>query len=241
MKILKFIFLPLLNWFRHPKRRYRFLPLLSQFFSYDRREEVLKNCLGYVDFNQLKGDYLEFGVWKGGSLIATYHMAKKYEHLKNMKCYAFDSFEGLPEKKGVDAEYKQFAAGEYNSSLPEVKMNLKRNGVDPNDITFVKGWYDQALNGETRASLPIKKAVLVYIDCDLYESTVPVLDFITPYIQDGTVIIFDDWFCFNARPDKGEQKAFAEWLEKNPSFSAVDYKDFGWSGKSFIINFSARG
>src|SRR3989338_6480669 len=236
MKILRFFFLPVLMWLRHPKRRYRFLPLLQQYFSYDRREEVLTACLGFADFNRIRGDYLEFGVWKGGSLIATYHLAKKLEYLQAMRFYAFDSFAGLPAKKGVDAEFEQFVEGEYDSSLEEVKINLKRNGVDQSEVTFVKGWYDQVLNEETRKKLPIKKAAIIYIDSDLYESAVPVFKFITPYIQDGTIIIFDDWFCFNGRSDKGEQKDFREWLGNNTFFSPVDYKDFGWSGKAFIIN-----
>jgi O-methyltransferase len=55
---------------------------------------------------------------------------------------------------------------------------------------------------------------VIWVDCDLYESTVPVLDFITEYIQDGTVIIFDDWYSFRADPDRGEQKALAGGVRK---------------------------
>ena len=212
------------------------MPLLKQYFSYDRREEILTTCLGFADFNRVTGDYLEFGVWKGGSLIAAYHLAKKHERLRSMRFYGFDSFEGLPAKKGVDAEFEQFAEGEYESSLEEVKMNLKRYGVELDEITFVKGWYDSVLNEETRKNLAIKKAAIIYIDCDLYESAVPVLTFITPYIQDGTIIIFDDWFCFRGNPNHGEQLAFRDWLSKYPEITASEYQRFNWKGNSFILH-----
>jgi O-methyltransferase len=54
-------------------------------------------------------------------------------------------------------------------------------------------------------------------------------------LQTGTVIAFDDWFCFKGDPGKGEQRAFREWLEKNSAFDAIEFHKFGWSGNSFII------
>src|SRR3989344_87328 len=223
-----------LNMLMRSRIRYRILPLFNQYFLYNRKEEVLNYCFGFLNFAEHKGDYLEFGVWKGGSLNAAYHLSKKFKNLKSMRFYAFDSFEGLPEIEGTDSELKQFGKGEYNCSLDSVKKALKKNGVDLEKITFTKGWYKDTLNQNTRNNLPIKKASLIYVDCDLYDSTVPVLDFVTPYVSDGTIIVFDDWFCFNGRPDKGEQKAFSEWLEKNPDISVTEYKQFGWMGNSFI-------
>jgi hypothetical protein len=88
--------------------------------------------------------------------------------------------------------------------------------------------------------LPLRKAALVWIDCDFYESTVPVLEFITDYVQDGTLLIFDDWFCFRGDPERGEQRAFAEWLARNPWIRAGELLRFGWHGSSFILRCAAR-
>jgi hypothetical protein len=211
-----------------PSIRYKLLPVLNQTFNYNRKEEVLNSCFGFLDFVKNDGDYLEFGVWKGGSLTAAFHLSKKFKNLDNLNFYAFDSFEGLPEKNGIDKLSDDFSEGDYAFSLQDLKASLKKNRVDVSRFFFTKGWFSDILNEETRKKLPIKKASLVYIDCDLYESTVPVLDFITPYITDGTLIVFDDWFCF--------QKAFSGWLEKNKEITAVQYKQFGWAGNSFILN-----
>jgi len=52
----------------------------------------------------------------------------------------------------------------------------------------------------------------------------------------GSVICFDDWFCYNGRPDAGEHLACREWLDKNPQIALRDYQTFHWAGKSFIVN-----
>ena len=108
--------------------------------------------------------------------------------------------------------------------------------VDLNQVTITPGWYNQTLNEKTKKTLNAKKVALVWVDCDLYESTVPVLRFITDYLQDGTIVIFDDWFCYRGNPNKGEQKAFREWLKNNRNFSASQYIMMPPFGNSFIMH-----
>jgi hypothetical protein len=62
------------------------------------------------------------------------------------------------------------------------------------------------------------------------------LDFVTDLVQDGTVVAFDDWYNFRARPDRGEQRACREWLERNPAITLVPYRDFHWAGRAFVVN-----
>jgi len=62
------------------------------------------------------------------------------------------------------------------------------------------------------------------------------MNFVTVYLQDGTVLIFDDWFCFRGNPNKGEQKAFREWLERHHSIKVTQFHKFGWGGNSFIVS-----
>lgn len=81
----------------------------------------------------------------------------------------------------------------------------------------------------------LRKQQLFLIDCDLYESTVPVLNFITDYLQNGTIFTFDDWYCFRGDPQRGEWRAFKEWLKNNPSIKAIQLRKFGSGGNSFII------
>ena len=80
-----------------------------------------------------------------------------------------------------------------------------------------------------------KRIAMTWIDCDLYESTVPVLDFITPYLAVGTVIVFDDWRCFRNHPDFGEQRACREWLESNKQIQLAELFAYGCCGMVFTV------
>lgn len=217
-----------------PKRRFSpFMRAIAALFEMTGREEMLDKAIGFAKANKIDGDYLEFGTYDGTTFISAYHLANYKNH--KMHFYGFDSFEGLPSPDGDDENDGQFSEGEYAFSLGRFKKRLRQSGVDLKKVTLTKGWYDKVLNASLRKKLPLKKAAIIWVDCDLYESTVPVLKFITPYLQQGTIIAFDDWFCFKGDYRKGERRAFAEWLKKNPRFKATEYAKFGRHGISFII------
>jgi len=200
------------------------------------REEILERIMRLVSLYGLEdGDYLEFGVDQGKSFLAAYRMAERHG-LAKMRFYAFDSFQGLPEIRGIDREVPQFKPGQYATSQEQFLLNLRSAGVDLARVSVVPGWYHEILNAETKRKLPLRSAAVIWVDCDLYESTVPVLNFITDYVVDGTIIIFDDWFCFRGSPQRGEQRAFREWLAKHPEIGATEYYKHGFFGNSFVLH-----
>lgn len=204
-------------------------------FQRDQRRMV-STALSFVRFSEIAGDYLEFGVYRGGTFVNAWHQATVRD-LHDMRFYAFDSFRGLPDPalSGVDAG-GEFVQGEFSSDRSSFERNLVRAGVDMSRVQIVEGFYDETLTETRRDELSLKSAALVWIDCDLYSSTARVLDFITPLVADGTVLVFDDWHCFRSRPDRGEQRACGEWLERNRDIRLVQYRDFHWAGRSFIVN-----
>lgn len=195
--------------------------------------------------NELEGDYLEFGTYVGSSFISAYYAifnayiwgSERWNIRKTeVGYYAFDSFEGLPVITGVDKN-GPFNKGDYTCSQEQFLRNLRAANVDLEKVTSIKGWYENTLTNELKSRLNIKKARIVHIDCDLYGSTKLALDFVTSLIQEGTIIVFDDWFQFRGNPQRGEQKAFYEWLENNPQLQAIEYmKEFPFRN-SFIITF----
>ena len=153
-----------------------------------------------------------------------------------MHFYAFDSFKGLPPLSVVDSEIKQFEQGQYHSTKTQFINDLSREKFDMKRLHIIEGWFDQTLTEKLHESLILKAAAVIMIDCDLYTSAVPVMEFITPYLKDGTILLFDDWFCFNASPDRGEQKACNNWLKKNSDIKLIPYLPFEGYGMSFIVN-----
>ncbi|HEX8686785.1 MAG TPA: TylF/MycF/NovP-related O-methyltransferase [Pyrinomonadaceae bacterium] len=240
-KVVKRVLRSVYGLLQRPSLRYSGAFYAAQgainFFPY---EYLTKTVMEFVAYSNLEGDYLEFGVFEGAHFTAAFHFARM-NGLGGMRFYAFDSFEGLPEVSGVDLEApRQFSRGQYSCDEGKFRRIVERNGVDMGKVTLIPGWFQDTLTPATRRELPLEKAAVIWIDCDFYESTVPVLKFIGDYVQDGTVLIFDDWFCFNGNPNYGQQRAFREWLECNPSITAREFHKYGWAGLSFILNRDAR-
>lgn len=197
------------------------------------RKRMIEKVMQFVDNNKVEGDYLEFGVYRGRTLSYAYK-ASKNRNL-DMDFYAFDSFEGLPELTGSDKEINA-KQGDYSCSEEQFKKYLKLRGVDLRKVCIIKGWYDKTLNQKTKDRLKVKKAAVVWVDCDIYKSAVPVLNFITSYLQQGTILVFDDWYHFKGDKNKGEQRAFSEWRQKHPEFVVTQYHKFSWGGNSFVLS-----
>ncbi len=210
----------------------------------------LNAATSFVTWNQIEGDYLEFGVYQGRSMAAAYHAfmynrkillnrgydSPEYRRWKDNppRFFAFDSFEGLP--GGPGERDIDFHTGAYQCSEDRFKAYLVRSGVDVKDVVTVPGFYDYSLTDKTKARHGLRKAAVIMIDCDLYESTVPVLDFITDLVGQGTIIVFHDWFRFRGSPLHGEQRACREWLVKNPHLELIEYWREGPQAVSFLVN-----
>ena len=204
--------------------------------EYLSRQWLFETVAGFVDDCRIDGEYLEFGCASGSSLIDMFQSIKRYPRLDNMRFLIFDSFQGLPTPVGTDAdELKRYERGDYACDLNHYMQHVQRGGVDLGKVRCIAGWYDKTLTPELKRDLNIQRAAIILIDCDLYESTVPVLNFITDYIRTGTILIFDDWYSYKGRLDRGEAKAFAEWLDRHPHIQANEYHRCGRTMMSFIL------
>jgi O-methyltransferase len=203
---------------------------------YTNRWNAVDNIADYLVGAEIDGDYLEFGVYQG----TTFSYAYKIMHplFSKMRFFAFDSFSGLPEIKGMDAieGYKSsFYEGQFAFSEESFIENVKKENVDLSKVVTIKGWFNDTLTNKISDKYNINKISFAWIDCDLYESTVPVLNFLTDKIVTGTVIVFDDWRCFRNLPSCGEQKACNEWLERNPDILLHELTSFGFHGIAFTV------
>lgn len=179
------------------------------------------------------GDYLEFGVFNGSSLGSAYLTAKKMD-LKSMRFLGFDAYKGLP--KGTDEEHDVLKKGFYACSFEKMKECLRRRDINPSDIIWVKGWYNETLNDKTIKKYKIKKIGIVFIDCDTYSSSKTVLDFLAPLITEPAIFCFDDWKLYDMDiKGTGEYKSFNEFLDKNTHLEAKEIKSYNRKSKSFLI------
>jgi O-methyltransferase len=204
---------------------------------------------------KIEGDCLEFGVFRGSSFISHYNVMKSLIKNKNpsegwskedalqlnnlwnnMRFFAFDSFQGLPNIEGVDKQGNDFSEGKYTCSEEDFLRAVSSANLPMEKVFTVPGWYRNTLNVATREKFNLTKAAIIHIDCDLYESTKEVLKFVETLLIDGTIVIFDDWYAFRGHPDRGEQKAFREWKLQMPDWHFTQFQKEGPYRNSFIAN-----
>ncbi|AMK75095.1 MULTISPECIES: TylF/MycF/NovP-related O-methyltransferase [Methylomonas] len=203
---------------------------------YTNRWDVVDKLADYLVGTQLQGDYLEFGVFEGKTFSYAFKIMARL--FPDMKFVALDSFEGLPEPKGIDAKNNYtsgFYKGQFACDIDTFESNLRANGLDMSRVSMIKGWFDSSLSPNGHAYHNISKVAAAWVDCDLYESTVPVLAFLTNRLSVGSVLLFDDWRCYRNLPDFGQQRACREWLAVNPQITLNEFVDFGFHGQSFTV------
>jgi O-methyltransferase len=202
------------------------------------RFKAVEEVADYLYGAEIPGDYLEFGVYKGVTFAHACTFFSYYPQHKHMRFFALDSFEGLPQPKGfdaVDGYTATFYEGQFACTEKDFIENLRREGVDLDRVRTVKGWFSESLTDEMAARHGIDKVAAAWIDCDLYESTIPILRFLTPKLVTGSVLIFDDWRCFHNLPTRVEQRALNEWRAENPHITLHRLIDFGWHGIAFTV------
>jgi O-methyltransferase len=170
------------------------------------------------------GDYLEFGVYVGGSLACMHHVLDDLR-LDHVRLFGFDSFEGLPETTRTDttSEVENWQPGDFKSPYDVTRENLTQTGVDWDRTILVKGWFDDTLTREFQQQHGVSKASIIMVDCDLYSSTKTALEFCAPLIVDEAIVFFDDWLPATlGQKNLGEKRAFHEFLDAHPYFTAVE-------------------
>lgn len=166
------------------------------------------------------GDYLEFGVFYGTSLLRMQRASAEAE-LWQMRLFGFDSFRGLPESADAEDE-GVWRAGEFHASLRAARRHMTARGADWDRITLVPGWYEHTLTPATAERIGLEKASVIMVDCDLYSSAIACLRFSEPLIYDEAVLVFDDWHAGGlAERNLGERRAFEEFLAETPSIEVI--------------------
>lgn len=189
-------------------------------FGQGQRSLIFMSIARFLHINRpVPGYYFEFGCNEANTVRKAWD---HFEHLFDFHYVGFDSFEGLPEIEEID---KQIIWEKGKLAFDESKFIklATRHGIPKNRLHTVKGFYDQSLTEDLKARFLPTKAAVIYIDCDLYKSTVPVLEWIIDFLQVGTVIVFDDWYCFHGDPERGEQLAWNEFISRHPELRFVKF------------------
>ena len=212
------------------------LPSLPELHSTLQKAVAFIRTFQYLRRAHVEGDYLEFGVYKGqGFTVALDAASKAFGRPgSTMRFFAFDSFAGLPAPDQA-RDGTVFSSGDYAASETVFWRNI-RSARRGRQVIVVPGFFDQSLTPAVREAHALRAAAFVNIDCDIYPSAKAALRFVTPIVQTGTVLYFDDWYFSGGNMRLGEPLACTEWLADNPDLSLVDFGEVGTMGKLFLVN-----
>ncbi len=150
----------------------------------------LQECVESVLQDNVPGDLIETGVWRGGASIFMRAILKAYG-VKDRKVWVADSFEGLPPPSpAVHADKGDFLhkIDILAVSLDEVRRNFEKYGLLDDQVEFLKGWFK-----DTLPTAPIQRLALMRLDGDMYQSTMDALTNLYPKLSAGGYVIIDDY------------------------------------------------
>jgi len=164
---------------------------------------------------EVPGDLIETGVWRGGSTIFMRGLLKAHG-ITDRAVWAADSFVGPPSRDEDGASSRSFSSpgmegireGLQHSSLPqqvqeridlimqgtsyeEVRERFSRYGLLDDQVKFLRGWFR-----DTLPTAPIEHLALLRLDGDWYDSTLDALEALYPKLSNGGYVIVDDYNAF---------------------------------------------
>lgn len=172
-----------------------------------------------------EGDVYNFGVYTGGGLRALVKGFGKVNVSFN-HIWGFDSFTGLPtsnlrlhsptihskhvwqegDLNAADQMYKVLGSAAYD--FEKLSAHIIRH-IGTSRATLVRGFFNESLPAlSPTMTARMRPALLVDVDCDIYEGTVEGLSWLLQHhlLVVGSFVYYDDW----QRAGEGEVKAHDE-------------------------------
>lgn len=169
-------------------------PMFGYSMVGSKRLDNLETCVRTILAENVPGDLLETGVWRGGACILMKAVLNRF-HDQSRCVWLADSFQGLPKPTAVTDLDKRFDLSDCDFmkvSQEQVEANFQRFNLLDERVRFLKGWFC-----DTLPKAPIKQLALLRLDGDLYDSTRDALNAMYRRVSPGGFIIVDDYGSWN--------------------------------------------
>ncbi len=155
-----------------------------------KRMRNIRACVESVLNDDVAGDLIETGAWRGGATIYMRAVLKAHG-VTDRTVWVADSFEGLPAHDGrydADLGDQHHAKSDLAISVEQVQANFRRYDLLDEQVKFLKGWFS-----DTLPTAPIDKLAVLRLDGDMYASTIDALDALYDKVSPGGYVIVDDY------------------------------------------------
>ena len=166
------------------------------------RLDNIEECVRRIIADQVPGDLIETGVWRGGGSILMRAVLAAYGDTTRLVWVA-DSFEGLPRPTHPqDAGDEHWRYPQLAVSLDEVRSNFARYGLLDDQVRFLQGWF-----ADTLPTAPIDQLAVLRLDGDMYGSTLDAIEPLYPKVSPGGFVIVDDYALEGCRQAVDDYRA----------------------------------
>lgn len=192
-----------------------------------RRLDNVQHCVERVLADQIPGDLLEAGAWRGGVTIFMRAILRAYGDTER-RVWVADSFRGLPRpntaRYPADRGYELSSWRSLAVSLEEVRDNFRRFQLLDEQVVFLEGWF-----ADTLPVAPIERLAVLRLDGDLYESTMDCLVHLYSKVSRGGFLIADDYYgappCKQAVDDFRQRNKIREEMTRIDGYGAFWRKE----------------
>ena len=151
----------------------------------------VRHAVETVLADDVPGDLIETGVWRGGVTILMRGILEAWGDT-DRSVWVADSFEGLPapnvEAYPDDEGHDLSGVSTLMVGADRVRANFERYGLLDDRVRFLEGWF-----ADTLATAPIEQLAVLRLDGDLYESTMDALVPLYDKVSPGGFVIVDDY------------------------------------------------
>jgi len=192
------------------------------------RIDNVRELVARVVADDVPGDYIETGVWRGGSSVfarAALNMLGQTER----RSFVCDSFAGLPPgDRGLIPTDQGWDAMHWYLAIPEVivAQNFQKYGLLDHNVIFAKGFFNETMPQiRKQYADTTRRFSIMRLDGDMYESTVDVLYNLYDKLSVGGYVIMDDW---NGFPSKVACEDFFRVHGIAPNVTEIDSLSAYW-------------
>ena len=189
-----------------------------------RRLADVRSAVETVLRDEIPGDLIETGVWRGGVTILMRGILDAWGD-SDRRVWVADSFQGLPapnpEVYPDDAGHDMSAVPTLQVDADQVRDNFARYGLLDDRVRFLEGWF-----ADTLPAAPIDRLAVLRLDGDLYESTMDALVALYDRVSPGGFVIVDDYGAWE--PCRKATDDFRAHRGITDPIVAVDWTGIHW-------------
>ncbi len=186
------------------------------------RMYALYNATRYIVANGIAGDFVECGVWRGGSvMLIALTLARLGDTGRTL--WLYDTFAGMTPPQEIDVQ--TMSGRPARAVLDEDAANGPFRGIAAREIAEknLRGYPNvRFIEGDVLSTIPSfapPAIALLRLDTDWYASTRHELEHLYPRVTAGGVLIIDDYGYWS-----GARKATDEYFGGNgPLLHRIDY------------------